>query len=348
MKQRFLYVVVPLCLALVLGFTSLQSQQNKRSGTAAAAELLIPVGARDLAMGGASLATTSGIDAMFWNPAGLGRMKSSAEGIFSNMSYIADIGVSYGAVAGSFGEFGNLGISIKSIDFGDILMTSEDDPEGRSGRFFSPTFVTLGLTFSRAITDAIAFGFSAKVVSEQIERVSSTGFALDFGVQYNQVAGIQGFAFGLAVKNIGPQMKFDGPGLYRLATARDGRPEQRYKSEAASFELPSTIEIGLSYSGSMPNNLNYDLAGSFTNDNLYLDEFRLGGEIGYTMNELKLNGRAGYLMVPQAEEGDAIFGPTFGAGVTYFTGGIGITFDFAYRTVDLFDGNSVFALKLSF
>ena len=45
------------------------------------------------------------------------------------------------------------------------------------------------------------------------------------------------------MKNIGPQMKYDGSGLYRNAISSDGdRPEQRFKSEAATFELLSTIE----------------------------------------------------------------------------------------------------------
>lgn len=347
MKHRFFNVSVVLCLALVFAVSSLQSQ-NRRTGTAAATELLIPVGGRDLAMGGASLATTSGIDAMYWNPAGLGRMKTSAEGMFSNMTYIADIGVSYGAVAGSFGEFGVLGLSVKSLDFGDIPLTTEDDPENESNRFFSPTFVTVGLSYSRSITDAISFGLSLKIISEQIERVSGTGFGLDFGVQYDGVAGISGFAFGLAVKNIGPQMEYDGPGLYRLATAREGRPEQRYKIAAAGFELPSTIEIGLSYTGAMQNNVGYSVSGGFLNNNLYLDEFRLGGEISYSMEEIQLHGRAGLATLTQAEENTDVFGPTFGAGFTYNTAGIGITIDYAYRSVEFFDANNVFAVKLGF
>ncbi len=347
MKHRFFSVAIVLCLALVFAVSSLQSQ-NKRTGTAAATELLIPVGGRDLAMGGASLATTSGIDAMYWNPAGLGRMKTSAEGMFSSMTYIADIGVSYGAVAGSFGGFGVLGLSIKSLDFGYIPLTTEDDPETESNRFFAPSFVTVGLSYSRSITDAISFGLSLKIISEHFERVSGNGFALDFGVQYDGVAGISGFAFGLAVKNIGPQMSFDGPGLYRLATARDGRPEQRYKIAGAAFELPSTIEIGLSYSGATQNNIGYSVSGGFLNNNLYLDEFRLGGEVSYTMEDIQLFGRAGLATVTQAEEKSDIFGPTFGAGFTYNAAGMGITLDYAYRSVEFFDANNVFAVKLAF
>src|SRR5713101_6662115 len=101
-----------------------------RSGTNAAPELLIPVGARDIAMGGASVATTSGIDAIFWNPAGLARSPFGASAMFSHMSYIADIPVNYFAVGVSFEGFGSLGFSLKSLGIGDIAVTNEDFPDG--------------------------------------------------------------------------------------------------------------------------------------------------------------------------------------------------------------------------
>lgn len=346
-KKLFLTAVV-LCVALAVVVESV-SAQNKRIGTAAAPELLIPVGGRDLAMGGAGIATSSGLEAIHWNPAGLGRMTHSAEGMFSNMSYIADIAVNYGAVGASFGDFGVLALSVKALNFGDIPLTTEDDPENTAGRFFSPTFVTVGMSYSRALTDAVSAGITAKIISEQIDRVSASGFALDFGVQYHGLVGVPGLNLGVTVKNIGPQMKYDGSGLYRSARPTEGqRPEQRFKSEAASFELPSVVEIGLGYSGTMADNMVWNLAGSFTNNNLYLDEYRLGGEVGITMESLRIFGRAGLGMVPQAEEKENIFGGTFGFGFGYMASGLDITLDYAYRQVEFFDANQVISIKLGF
>lgn len=348
MKRNYFSVVLVLCVAMAVIFGSVEAQ-NKRVGTSAGSELLIPVGARDLAMGGSTIATSTGVDAIYWNPAGLGRLKSSAEGMFSTMNYIADIGVSYGAVGAAFGELGVIGFSVKSMDFGDIPLTTEDDPENISGRFYSPTFVTIGLTYGRALTDAISFGGTVKIISEQIDRVSASGFALDLGVQYATLAGISGLSLGVVVKNIGPQMKFDGPGLYRQGVASVGaRPAQLYKSEAGTFELPSLIEIGLAYGGSTAQNLSYTVNGSFTNNNLYLDQYNVGGEVGYTWESLKVFGRAGVGLVPQAEEKTNIFGATFGGGVNYVASGIDITVDYAYRQVEFFDANSVIALKFGF
>lgn len=347
MKNLFIGALM-LCV-LSVGMVGTMDAQNKRTGTAAAPELLIPVGARYLAMGSSSIANTAGVEAIHYNPAGLGLMKPSAEGMFSSMSYIADITVSYGAVGVNFGDFGLVGLSIKSLDFGNIPLTTADDPENFSGRTFSPTYVTIGLTYARQLTEAISVGTTAKLVTEKIDRVSATGIAFDFGVQYSGLVNVKGLHLGLAVKNIGPAMKFDGPGLYRSAISSEGRrPEQPFKSEAASFELPSLVEIGLGYSGNFSDELMYSATGSFTNNNLYVDEFRLGSEWMYSVGEVNLAGRLGGSFLPKVEKEDRIFGVTAGVGLSYQAGDIQLTFDYAFRQVDLFNNNNVFSLKVGF
>jgi hypothetical protein len=349
MKAHRLFTAFAVMLAVVVLADSSIAQTSKRVGTSAASQLLIPPSARGLAMGGSTIATARGVEAIYYNVAGLGRIQHSAEGLFSSMQYIADIGVTQGGVAGRFGEFGVMGLTVQTMDFGDIPLTTQDDPENESGRFYSPNYVTVSMSFSRALTDAIAFGISGKIISEQIDRVSSSGFAVDIGVQYNRLVGVQGLELGVVVKNIGPQMKYDGPGLYRVATSSEGvRPEQRFKSEAASFELPSTVEIGLAYSGSVENNLSYAVNGAFSNNNLYLDEYKVGGEVGFTMESISLYGRAGMGFVPQAEDDDNIFGTSFGAGLQWNASGMAITVDYAYRAVDLFDANNVLSIILGF
>jgi hypothetical protein len=227
MKQKAIFAALLLCTAVMLLAVPALAQ-HQRVGAIAAPELLIPVGARDLALGGASISTTRGVEAMYWNVAGLGHMEGGAEAMFSTMTYIGDINVVYGAVAGKFGSFGNVGFTIKSLSFGDIPLTTEDDPENVSNRFYSPTFVTVTAGFARPLTDAITIGLGVKLISEKIDRVSSSGFAFDFGVQYDGLVGVKGLNLGLAVKNIGPQMQFDGPGLYRKAAVSEGSRPPEY------------------------------------------------------------------------------------------------------------------------
>jgi hypothetical protein len=357
MKDRMFrsLTTVLICVAL-FGMIDTAVAQNKRIGTSAASELLIPIGGRDLALGGSGLASTRGAEAMYWNPGGLGRMATSAEGMFSYMSYIADIGVSYGAAAARFGEFGIIGLSVKTLSIGDIPLTTADDPEGDAGRFFSPTYFVLGLSYGRSLTDNVSVGGTVKIVSETIASVGATGFAFDLGVQYQNLVGVPGLGLGVAIKNVGPQMKFDGSGLLHNAVTTDGRrPEQPFKSEAASFELPSLVEIGLSYTRMASNDMQWSVNSTFTNNNLYLDQMGFGGELGYFVEKVKLFGRAGYqwawdpnasFFAKKAE--DDIFGLTAGAGIVYAAEGLDITIDYAFRDVKYFTGNHVFSVKFGF
>jgi len=355
MKNRSLFAALTLCVAMALMLGSVMAQpavegvQNKRIGTAAATELLIPVGARDMAMGGSGLATATGIDALHWNPAGLGRFSGAAEGMLSTMRYIADINVNYGAVGINFGGFGTVGFSVKALDFGDIPLTTTEDPEGFGGRTFTPTFITLGLSYARSFTDAITAGGSFKIISENYQRVTGSGFAVDVGIQYRGVAGFKGVNLGVALKNIGPQVKFDGPALLRLAQASDGRrPTQFYQSKASSWELPTSIEIGVAYERNMNDNLSYNVNGTFANNNLALDGYRGGAEVAYKMDKVRLAGRGGIEVSEMNDLDEQIFGPTAGFGFTYYSTGLDITIDYAYRSVDFFESNNMFSLKLGF
>ena len=352
MKNRMMFSLVLLCVVIAVMISSLNAQEtrNRRIGSAAATELLIPVGARDLAMGGASLAICEGTEAIHWNPAGLGRLATSAEGLFSTMSYIADINLNYGAVGVSFGGFGVVGLSVRSLGFGDITLTTNDDPEGQAGRTFSPSFITVGLSWARAFTDAITAGGTIKVISEKMGRANGSGFALDFGVQYHGVGGFRGLNLGVALKNFGPQVKFGGTGLLRQAIASDGRrPEQYYRSEAASYELPSVVEIGLTYDYNFNDNLMLRVNSAFANNNLALDGYRLGGEVGYDMDKFQFFGRGGIELANDKSDLDEfIFGPTFGFGFSYAAPGVNITIDYAWRQVEYFDNNSVFSFRFGF
>ena len=153
---------------------------GKRTGTGGAAELLIPVGPRGIAMAGANLSTSTGIEALFWNPAGVSLMQNNADVMFSHMSYFADIGVEYGAIAANFEGFGVLSFSIKTLDVGDILITTTANPDG-TGETFSPTFIVAGLSYSRQLTETISVGFTTNFISETMADVSATGVAFDVG-----------------------------------------------------------------------------------------------------------------------------------------------------------------------
>jgi hypothetical protein len=342
-------VLVTLAILVVLTAQAFAGASN-RAGTNAASELLIPVGARYIGMGGATAAGVEGIDAMYWNPAGLDRANYRALAQFSQMSYLADIDVTYAAIAAKSSAIGSIGVSFKTLAMGDIAITTEDAPDG-TGAIFSPSFITLGLTYSRALTDRVAVGATAKLISETLDRVSASGFAFDIGVQYQNLGDINGLAIGVALRNLGPGMTYDGNGLLRKADPLDvERSTSFYKVMAGSDELPSTLDLGLSYKVNIAEKNSLTLHSTIVNSNYDDDYANLGAE--YAFEDMVFL-RGGYGM-PLSDDKDAtgatshIFGFTAGGGFHKDFGGVTLMFDYAYRAVEYFDGNNVFTLSLGF
>jgi len=342
-------LIVSLAILMLMSIQAFAAAPN-RAGTNAASELLIPVGAKYIAMGGASASSVMGLDAMYWNPAGLDRTGYRAGAMFSQMTYIADIDLSYLAIAAKFGRLGSIGVSFKTLAMGDIDITTEDFPDG-TGAKFSPQFITVGLTYSRALTDRVAVGASMKVISETIDRVGATGYAFDIGVQYQNLGDINGLSVGVVLKNLGSGMKYDGNGLLIKGDPLDvERQTSYYKLEAGSDELPSTLDIGLGYKVTVMEKSTVDLLTTFVNQNYDDDYAHVGAE--YSFDEMVFL-RGGYAL-PLADRKDVtganshIFGFALGGGIKYDFGGVTMHLDYAYRDVEYFSGNNVFTLMLGF
>jgi hypothetical protein len=345
-------LIIFICILIVSSEITYAGRFDK-AGTAGATQLLIPVGARDLALGGSSLATTSGVDAIFWNPAGLPRSDYGASAMFSHMSYLADIGVEYVAVATNVGDFGSLGFSLKSINIGEIKETTEESPDG-TGAIITPTFVTVGVTYAKNLADNISVGITGNLISEQMDRVSQSGIAFNAGVQYHGLANVPGLSLGIALKNIGPQLKYGGPGLLRPGSlTNENRGPSLYSLNAAGFELPSTIEMGLSYYSRFSDQNSLVLSSTFQNNNFYADEYKLGAEYNFE-NTLWLRGGYNFSQdgtlgsLPSSDKTAYIYGPTFGFGVNQELGEMNISVDYAYRSVEFFDANHMFTVRLGF
>ncbi len=338
---------------MLVGFGATSAFAQSRAGTSAAPELLIPVGAKYEATAGSANAFVTGVDAIYWNPAGLDMEKSVGGALFSYRQYIAGIGISYLAVGGRFGGLGSLALSIRSFNIGTIDVTTEDQPDG-TGQQISPTFFTGGITYSKRLTDRISVGATVNLIDEGFGNVNASAVGFDIGVQYENLIGINGLGLGVAVKNVGTEMQYGGSGLYVQATIPSaGIGLSYYKVEAASFQLPSVIDIGLGYKKSLDHNNSLEVMGTFENNNFGIDEYRAGAQYDF-MKTLAI--RAGYLF---SQTGGA-FGSSAGT-VSLFEGwsfgagfdlskltGLGLSFDYAFVPARYFGANNLFDIHVAF
>lgn len=348
--SKLLTVLMALLLVVGLSFQAFAGNPDKR-GTAGAMELLIPMGAKGTALAGSNIASISGVDAMYWNPAGMATMKSNIETSFSYMKWIADVNVSYGALAFKTG-LGTIGFGFQSLGFGDIAVTTEEYPNG-NGAFYSPQYMTVIASYSRAMTDRTFIGINAKFISEKIVETSASTVALDMGVQYISEFGIK---VGVALKNFGSPIHFDGSDLDRQVVLPDTPPNTpaRYlRLIADEAELPSLFEIGLGYDFSPMEKTTLSFNGAFRHANFSTDQILVGIEANYN-DILFLRGGYEYGLTVDEDplgETDYMFGPAFGFGLVQpLSGTMSIAFDFAYRmwAADYFDNNMYFTAKLLF
>jgi opacity protein-like surface antigen len=332
---------------LILWSVSVFAGDASRKGTTGADELLIPVGARSIATGGAFLSNVTGLEALYYNPAGLAQGKGT-EAMFGFTTYLADIKVSYFAIGSTIGDFGSLALSIKNLNFGDIPITTVDLPDG-TGATYSPGYFIAGLTYAKIITDRVSVGVNAKIINETINDVSASGFAVDFGVQYRFPSNL---SIGAAVKNIGTNMSFKGNSLQyntSLAGGSLGGPNANYNVPAEEFQIPSYFELSTAYDYPINEDNKIMVGGAFRNNNVTDDELRIGLEYGF-QNMFFLRG--GYCSSIQKTSGapsNINDGFTFGAGVNYgFTDGMNFVLDYSFQQVKEFPNpNHTFTIKLS-
>jgi hypothetical protein len=314
-----------------------------RVGTGGAIELKLPVGARSLALGGSTLASERGVEALFYNPAGAAATESNTEVAFSHTEYLADINLNYFGLTHGFGGWGTLGLSAKVLSIGDIQRTSESSPDG-TGETFSPTFATLGATYSRRMTDRVNFGVTTYYISEKILQESATGVAFDFGFQYD--AGYKGLALGLALKNLGPSMSFNGTDFEQNIFRPEDDPtaaRRTVTNTTAGFELPTFIQFGASYPLVNQAQNRAVLYGAFQNNSFSRDEYKGGLEWTYR-NDYAL--RVGYAGSGKDNE---LFGLNYGLGIRVPFGANHMIVDYAgQRVSDFFSDIHHISLRMTF
>jgi len=328
-----------------------------RNGTAGASQLLIPQGAAYLTGGGA-VATSVGVGATYWNPAGVARATSGLETTFSNRSYFADMSVLFAAASMKSGK-NAIGLSMRSVDVGEIPVTTVFMPDG-TGEQFRPSNFTAGLTYSRMMSSKTSMGMSVNVSSDGFRRVSGTALTIDAGVQYSDFLNVSGLDIGVAVRNFGRPVRYDGSGLLHKGVAiGSDRLTQFYKVEPGEFDVPMLFELGANYTiGSMIN-----VSGSYESTSYEQDKIKLMGS--YTLPGL-VTVRAGFLssLTPPDISDDLetttvdesemkienmFSGVSFGGSV-YLQKVLGInaSIDYAYIPAQYFDANTVFTLNVGF
>lgn len=393
MKNLYKSLIICTLVALLSAMVSPAFAGNRdRSGQAGASHLLIDPWARTSGMAGAGVAEVRGLESVFSNVAGLTSVRKT-ELAFNRTQYLvgSGCGININSIGiaqhlGKQKDFGVIALSFFSQNFGDVMITTTDQPEGGLGHF-SPTLTYIGLHYAKSFNNFIKGGVSIKIINERISDSKATGFAIDAGVQY--VTGkFENFKIGVTLKNIGLPMRYSGDGLSVRARITSQDYEQTLEMRSAEFEMPSLLSIGISYDllffgaeyadyskedlaaeGLTRDDAEHRLtfAGAFTANSYTRDVFSIGLEYGFR-NIFMI--RAGYGFenigkgaVSSENETAAILlnsdsffsGPAVGASILIpftkerknHTIGPRMYLDYAYRFTNHWRGNHYIGIKIA-
>jgi len=288
--------------------------------------LLLPVGARTLGQGQATVASEIGSEAVWSNPAGLAR-QATREMAIHHSTTLAVTGDALTFVAPAR-AVGVVAVSFNLYNFGDQQIT--EDPSQPPVGLLLPRNVVYALTWARPLGNRLSAGINYKLVQARIDCTgqcgdigtgSGTASAFDFGAQY-RFTGAVPLTLGASIRSIGGD----------LSATADEPPA----------ELPRRIQLGASYrlrfidqyladtdvriSGEMDSAPGFEDAG-----------FRFGGAVAY-QNRVHL--RAGWGTADTEASG-----PSVGFGIT----GGKLSFEIA-RTFQSLSGEppTYFSLRYNF
>lgn len=349
MDMKKLYRITYISVLTALLPATLIAGNGERAGTGGATELLINPWARSSGFGGFNSSNARGVEAMNLNIGGLAGTKKT-EVIFSRSQWLkgSDVSVNAFGLSQRVSDDGVIGVSIFSMNFGDIDVTTNDKPEGGVGKF-SPQLINFAIAYSKEFSNSIRGGVAVRGIQQSIADLRANGFCLDAGIQYS-TGSVDQFKLGISLRNIGPDLVMSGDGM--MATFSDPtlpfNVEGYRKSQA--YQLPSLLNIGLSYDFYLAQDHRITAVGNFTSNAFSNDQVGLGAEYGY---KKYLMIRAGYNaqtditnkdLSPTVYNGLSM-GATFEVPINDKGSSFGI--DYSYSPTYVFDGTHVIGARIT-
>ena len=238
--------LLALCALSTLAFSA-QAGNKDRTGQGGAAELLVNPWGRSSGVFGQDASHISGVEAMRVNIAGLASAPNLEIGASYNRFFNSnDIGAANVAFAKKLGNAGVLGVNLLSMNYGDIPITTVNNPAGGIGTY-RPSFINGTIGFAREFRDGIKAGASATFINQQAAGANASGVCFDAGVQYS-TGKRDNFHFGVSLRNVGTNMKFEGQAFtYDAQSLTNDQFSKTASSPVDAFQLPTYLQLGTSY-----------------------------------------------------------------------------------------------------
>lgn len=349
--------------ALLIGLTLLAgdaaAQDNSpagetitKVGTTAGQFLKIGVGSRAIALGGAYVAEANDLSALYWNPAGLTRIRGSAVQL-AYTDYLLDVNYNFAAVGTNLGNLGSVAASIIYLDSGDMTVrtTQRPDPDPATAERFSVTNLAMQLSYAKALTDRFSIGSTVKYIQEKIWNSSASSVAFDIGLVFTTP--YDALRLGASMANFGPKMQMSGRDIL---FSDDPDPAQSGNVEVVNaefltdrFSLPLLFRIGLAWDAVATADHRIVILTDAAHPNDNSEYVNVGGE--YSFRDL-IFFRAGIqnMFEEDGEDTGSLPGRlTFGGGLNLrIDRALRVRIDYAYADFGRLEQTHWFTMDLSF
>lgn len=340
--MKYLSIIWLVALLLVTGLMPTQAWALKNKvAQSGMTYLAISTSARMSAMGDASVATVTGIDGAFYNPATLADVKTMA-GVMNQVNWLVDTKLYSLALGGRIGNWGSLALDLVYMDYGKFVGTQPVDVSVDPRGFiftgdFSVEDYSLGLSYGYRISDRFAFGMKVKHIHEDLGNAaivqivqtdtvsidknwSLNHWGMDFGTIY--YTGFKSLAFAMSLRNFSTDMKY----WYE------------------EFQLPLCLRMGVSMDLAkvfMPPTTDYqfNVALDALHPNDYLERVHVGTEIIY-LGRYALRG--GYQFNHDVENF------ALGFGLRHDFGGVSTIIDYSFTNAEYFENINRFSIQFEF
>jgi hypothetical protein len=336
------FIITCLTAIIIVGLCTFpcSSQQSKLAQTGFNF-LNVSSDAKAGAMGDAVNSLFGYSGALTHNPATMAEMPSLLNINFGMSTWIADIKyLSFSAIVSPLsGDYGVIGLSFQSVDYGDVLGTMVwNNADGYIDTdIMKPSAMAIGVGYAKMISDRFGVGgqvrFTYQSLGKSVVPDNSSGtvttkqnvahaVAFDFGTNFR--TGIKSIAFGMSVRNFSNDVTY----------------------EEESFQLPLLFTVGLSanlfdfFEMHGPEQ-SLILSCDVTHPKSHVEQVKIGAEYQF-MKMIALRG--GYIT------GDDEDGITFGLGVS--SAGLGISsanfqIDYSYTPFGVFNNVQRFTIAFS-
>lgn len=288
---------------------------NSRTGGSGMQFLKVAPDARSLAMGGANVAVSNDLSSIYWNPAGITTMDTAQYyGMFSGTKYIGDVNSSYAAVGYKAGKLSFIALHVFAMNYGSMNETTELEPKG-TGRTFSVSNYSIGLTYAKILTNNFSFGLNGKFANEGFAGVNINNFLFDLGLKYN--VGVKNTRFGISFSNFGLNVSPSGT-VSVLKFSGD-----QNISTYSNLTVPAIFRLGAAFDPISVGDHQVTISGQLNHPTDNNETYAIGGEYRY-MGILSL--RTGYEFKSDA----AFVFPSVGFGLKLLKKFGGITMDYGF------------------